>query len=240
MFRVLKFSALAVAALLLAAPAFGTTVSYNTLSAFQAATSGLTVINFDSDTPNVVVGAGDGTAFSLDGVTFNVHVNIGPSTSPTFGNVEVANHYATTSGTQYLGTDDPGSPNDFYGTDDIRVTLGSAVTAFGLYVLADAPAGTFTLDTGVGTAVNGNNATAVTLSDGSLAYFIGITSDTAFTSVFIHGNGSDPDSGPLWNVDDLQYGTANTSTPPPAVPEPASLLLIGTGLAGVVRRFRKA
>jgi len=233
-----KISALTLVAILLAMPAFAGTMSYDTQSAFLSALSSSTTVNFDSNTAGVVV-AGDGSSTAvLDGITFSANVNQGA------GFLEVVNAdttmFDTTSGKNSLGSDDP--TGSFAATDNITMTLGSPVTAFGLYVVGGFPAGTFTLDIGSGSAEN----TDTTLmfsgpNGGGSANYIGITSDTAFQTITIGVTvpGTDPTASPYWNVDDVTYGTAKTNTPPP-VPEPSTLLLLGTGLAAVVSRLKKA
>ena len=79
-----------------------------------------------------------------------------------------------------------------------------------------------------------------TLGDGTVVYFLGSPASNFTSATLKVTTPAGPADGPYWNVDDIRYGTALTTTPPPAVPEPASLLLIGSGLLGVVRRIRKA
>lgn len=231
MLRFLKISALAMILVLLGSlPVFATTTTYSTLAGFQAATTGLSTQDFESGSLNVL---GDGSSTgTLGSLTFSGNVFAGA------GFLQIATGFDTTSGSNYLGTD----ANTFFASDDFTVQFPS-VTAFGLYLLVggNLASGDFTLTTSVGNVLN--SATAeTTLGDGTVVYFVGLTSDTPFTSATLGlttpGGTSD---GPIWNVDDILTGSKlSTQPPPPAVPEPASLLLMGTGLAGIVRRIRKA
>lgn len=225
---------------LMVAPAFATTVTYTTLASFQGAISGATTANFDSDTPGAVIltGAGSGTA---DGITF--HATVAGGDHELIIQSTSISTFLTTSGLNYLGTTDAGTGGSLFGSDSITMGFSSPITALGLYILGGNPfaAGTFTLDTGVGTALN--SATEdLTLADGTLAYYLGITSTTPFSSatlsVTVPGGVGD---GPLWNVDDITMATANNgNNPPPQVPEPGTLVLMATGLGALVRRVRRA
>jgi len=63
--------------------------------------------------------------------------------------------------------------------------------------------------------------------------FAGLVTTSDFTSITIMSL-ADPGCGDQacsYTLDDMTYGTLGGSTPPPAVPEPGSLLLLASGLA---------
>jgi len=231
MLKIIKFSGLALLALLIATvPVLASTVTYTTLSSFTTATTGVTDQNFDSTAVGTIA-PGDGSSSGTVG-TLSFTANIAGD------DLAVTSGFNTTSGSNYLGTT---NFNTFASQDNFTVTLPSS-SAIGLYLLAGGPlaAGEFTLSVAGGSAVN-SAIPETTLGDGTVVYFLGLTSDSNFTSATLKvTTPAGPADGPYWNVDDIRYGTALTTTPPPAVPEPASLLLIGSGLLGVVRRIRKA
>jgi hypothetical protein len=233
MLRTTKFSVPAILALLIiAAPVFASTVTYTTLASFTAATTGVTDQNFDSSSTGMLT-PGDGTTVGTVGtLSFTANVAGG------YG-FDITNVFVTTSGSNYLGAGNSAvTLGNLASQDNFTVMLPSS-SAIGLYLLVAGPlnAGDFTLSVAGGSAVN---SAAFTDFSGTYVYFLGLTSDSAFTSATLAvTTPGGPADGPYWNVDDIRYGTANT-TAPPTVPEPASLLLIGTGLVGVVRRFRKA
>jgi hypothetical protein len=228
--RVLQLAILTFLATALAATAaFGSTASYTTLASFQAATTGLTTQGFDAATAPFVIpnGGGDGLG---DGLIYTYNINAGA------GQLEIVNMFPTTSTPNYLGSDDPATAA-FFASDSLTFTLPSPQTAFGLYIVGSGGylAGTFTLSAGPGTAQNSATPDVTIDAIGDVAYFLGITSTTPFSSANIAlttpGN---PGDGPLWNLDDLTWGKSNN-----AVPEPGTLLLIGTGLlASVIRRIK--
>ena len=235
MIRITKFLALAMLVLVFSAvPVVASTVTYTTLSSFAAATTGVTDQNFDSASTGTLT-PGDGTTVGTVGtLSFTANVAGG------FG-FAITNIFDTTSGANYLGAGDSAvTLGNLASQDNFTVTLPSS-SAIGLYLLVGGPltAGDFTLSIAGGSAVN-SVATETILADGTFVYFLGLTSSTNFTSATLAvTNPGGPNDAPYWNVDDIRYGTALT-TAPPAVPEPASLLLIGSGLLGVVRRIRKA
>jgi hypothetical protein len=239
---ILRISIAALVALLLATPLFAGTVSYDTQSAFLAALSSSSTVNFDSNTPGVLVSGDGSSTATLDGITFSGNVNL---SGGNHGNISVVSaddtFFDTTSGKNGLGSDDPSGA--FFGSDNVTMQLGSGVTAFGLYVVGGFPADTFTLSIGSGSAENTDTTFIFSgPNGGGAANYIGITSDTSFSSITITETNpsSDPNDGPLWNIDDLTYGNASGIIVPPSVPEPASLLLLGSGLALFVRRLKRA
>lgn len=222
-----RIVSLILALLALAAyPALAGTVGYTTLASFQAATSGLTTENFDAATAPLVIANG-GTYGQL---TFNYNINGGS------GLLEIVDLFPTTSPPNYLGSNDP-TTGAFFASDSLTITPPHAASAFGLYIVGNGGylADTFTLNVGLGTAQNSATPDVVIDNMGDVAYFLGITSTTPFSAATIGlttpGN---PGDGPLWNIDDVTWGISNS-----AVPEPGTILLIGSGLLAVASRVRK-
>ena len=108
----------------------------------------------------------------------------------------------------------------FQDGDELTISFAAPVFAAGLFVVTSdaALASEILLISSVGTA--GNSATQeATLGDGGLAYFLGIVSDTSFSSVTLDF-ASDGQVNFVYNVDDVIT----------AVPEPGSALLLAGGL----------
>ena len=139
--------------------------------------------------------------------------------------------YATTSGTNFLGTTDA----DIFQDDDDFSMDFSAVSAIGMYfITAETPNFTLfdddiQLTAGGGTAMLDVDALQLTLSDGSLVYFLGLI-DT--TGSFITASLDTPNSsgGFLYNIDDI-----TTSV----IPLPGALWLFVSGLVGLIATRRR-
>ncbi len=138
----------------------------------------------------------------------------------------VASDFDTTSGSNSLGLNDAGNFNQFVAGDEFDLSFSSPVNALGIFFITGDPtfAGDIQLITGVGTALN-SAVEELTLADGGLAYFLGLTSDSSFSSAMIR---FDPLSigAILYNVDDITTATVS------AVPVPGTLLLFISGLLG--------
>ena len=215
--------------LLVSLPVFATTTTYTTQASFVGATSSLTTENFDGVTTPHTITSGDGTTTGAFGALVFT-ANIANS-----GNLIVSSGFDTTSGSNYLGTDIGGT---FASQDNFTVYLPFPSDAIGMYLLIGGPlsAGDFTLSAAGGTALS-SATPETTLADGTVVYYLGLTSTSAFGSATLQvTTPGGPNDGPYWNIDDLSYEKAKSST----VPEPSSILLLGAGLAAVVRRVKKA
>jgi len=187
---------------------------YTSESAWAAAVSGITTVNFEGIAPvnsyqaysgSTVVG---GLTFSTDGALFVIGDNF-------YG-----------FGVATLSGQGPGTSN----TDHLSVTLPTAVTAIGFDFIVDPGTVTVTLSDGV--------TDQLTAANSPSTLFFGVTAVSGITSVDI----SEPYSlaAASLNLSDFSYATAN----PVATPEPrSSILLVALlGAFGLVmhRRRRQA
>lgn len=208
--------------------AFAGVASYTTLSSFQTATSGLMTENFDAASAPAVLLTGGATG-TYGALTFHANIDAGD------GSLEIVNYFPTTSGSNYLGSDD--SSGAFFASDSVSITFAHMITAAGLYIVTGSPvtASTFTLNAGVGTTLNSSTADVTLPAGGGYGYYLGLTSTTQFQTITISlttpGGTAD---GPLWNIDDVSWGKNSAITP-----EPGTLLLIGTGLFAAFRRLKR-
>lgn len=207
----------------LLAPAHAAVTGYTTQVSFAAAAAALgqvQTVDFEAAAAGTTFAAGSGTS----GLVFS-----GFSASIGSELMRVGNRFTTTSGTRYLGLN---NANDaFYAGDAFTIQLGRQVSAVGLYLITGPGvlAGDFTLALDATRLVVNGAAPDRTLSDGSTAYFIGLSESDpsrSFSSVRLSSV-----AGPLtvFNVDDI------TS----AVPEPGAWLLLLAGLGAVVQRARR-
>lgn len=213
--RKLLFSLAAFAALAFtAAPARADTVVYTTRALFNAAATNLTTITFEGIASTNSV-ANFSSPLTLQGATF--------SGSPT-GQVSVVDSGFFAPLFQF------NSGAVLSGFAFVDVTLPAGITAIGTDLMSTNPDGLpfqVVLSTGETFVVN----TPLRPGRG----FFGITTDVAIASIrFLTVPGQNQSSGiPL--IDNFSFGQAQTA----AVPEPATVLLLGTGLAGLATRARR-
>ena len=96
--------------------------SYTSSTSFNTAISGLsgvTTANFDSDTTGTIA-----QGSTVDGITFTSDIDGG------IGNLAIVNMFDTTSGTNYLGSDDP-TTGAFFPGDSVTMTFSSPINALG-------------------------------------------------------------------------------------------------------------
>ncbi len=219
--NILRVKLVAFAALLaLSAACRATPAGYQSASDFAAAISGLSgvqTVDFEGVPSGTTFASGTGTG----GLTFTYAI-AGQS-------LQVSSTFATTSGTHYLGLDNPDTA--FYLGDSFTIAFGRTVTAAGLYLIAgnDAQPGDLELSTASASVFNG--ATPVTLVDGQ-AYFIGLVDAAGFDAITITGVPSG-DAFLPFSADDITSAVA--SVPEPGMP---ASLLAGLGLLAVLARRR--
>jgi hypothetical protein len=147
--------------------------------------------------------------------------------------LEAINDFKTTSPQNSLGTT---GDDTFIAGDAFDLSLSHPITAIGLYVIGSGSflPGDFTLSAGGGLALSAA-APSQTLSDGGQVFFLGVIDSGGFTTASF---ASIAGSGAPFNVDDIVSNGLPIDGAP--VPEPASLLLLGSGLVGLVARRRRA
>jgi hypothetical protein len=190
------------------------TTTYTTESSFLAALPGAaSTLDFDSTASGTIINSGD----SVGGITFTY--SIGPPPI----NMAVVSDFETTSGTNYLGLDDPGNFNLFIAGDTFSLSFANPVNALGMYFVSGDPlfANDIELVTASGSAFN-SDTVDVSFGDGGLAYYIGLISDTQFSSASIQFDPS-AEGAFLYSVDDITTAV---------VPIPGAIWLFISGLLG--------
>jgi hypothetical protein len=200
--------------LLLSVSANAAIITYTDEASFLAALSGpASTLDFDSTSVGTLIPSGN----SLGEVTFTYNIS---------GlDMKVVNDFDTTSPNNYLGINDAGNFDLFIAGDEFSMSFASPVNAIGLYIISGDPllSGDVSLLTSAGNALN-SGVVDITLGDGGLAYYIGLISDTAFTSADIAFDAGAIETF-LYSVDDI-----TTSV----VPIPGAVWLFGSGLLGLI------
>jgi hypothetical protein len=182
---------LSIAGVLLAGLAQAAPQAYTDQSTFIAALPGAsTTLDFDSAPADSLIPS----ASALSGITFSYAldgVQLKVSTT--------SSGYSTTSGSQFLGTDDADILQD---GDSLTLSFG-AVNAIGLYVISNdvLEDNDLVLNAGGGTSSLLKIASQGTLGDGSMVYFLGIIDDQVpFTTASLNTAGN---TAFLFNIDDI-------------------------------------
>ena len=213
--RNLLFTLAAFAAVTFAStPARADTVVFTTRSLFNAAATGLTTITFEGIAPTNSV-ANFPSPLTLQGVTF--------SGSPT-GAVSVVDSGFFSPLFQF------NSGAVLSGFAFIQVTLPAGITAIGTDLMSTNPSGQpFQV------LLSNGETFVVNTPDRPGRGFFGITTDVAIASIrFTTMPGPNQPAGiPL--LDNFTFGQRQGAA---TVPEPATIVLLGTGLAGIAARAR--
>lgn len=193
-------------------------IIYTNEAAFVAALSGpQSLVDFNSSP----IGNINGNEFSAQGFIFDSPL------SPPLGQLNIANYYASSN---YLNIDRwPGAPGDDGNEDDLDVFIQGSWKAVGFRILdGSIPANGESI-----TVYDTLNSIIYTRTTDPVSYF-GIIADVPIGKISINELRGD--------VDDVGYDDFRLGNQGAPIPEPATMLLIGSGLiglAGVRKKFKK-
>jgi hypothetical protein len=173
-------------------------------------------VNFDSIPAGTPVANGD----TIGGITF---------TSSLGGiNMLISSMFDTTSPDNALGIQ--AGDEVFFSGDVVTLTFSGPINAIGLHVIGspgDVQANDFQLSTSVGSVFNAGTP-GITLPDGGEAFFLGLADPVQrFTSATLASFGDVNNPVFFWQADDITTAVV-------VVPEPSILLLVSTGLGGLL------
>ncbi|MDH5513521.1 MAG: VPLPA-CTERM sorting domain-containing protein [Gammaproteobacteria bacterium] len=192
-------------------------VTYNARPDFETAISAFTSATVDFDSASVGDTIPSGGTF--DGITFTYSLTDLASDPLT---MVVDGFFDTTSPPNYLALQTLGGDFvNFVTGDTFSMAFSQPVNAIGLSIIANDVlllGDSFSLTVGgLGAIISAPLAPSATLTDGGQVYFLGVTSDLAFTSAVFGSNGS----GLEFALDDITHA---------AVPLPPAIWLLASGL----------
>lgn len=189
-----------------------------------AGSTDLTFENFDS--------FGEGMAPTVAGVS---------SITASLGTVLATNQFLTTTSPNGIGSTSPGGGFIFFLADEtVTFTFASAITAFAIDINSFGDLdGDYTATLSTGDVVD---SVFDVFSGQVTGQFVGLVSDTAFTSVTIAANGSSPSPNLTYTLDGLFFGSGDALGGATPVPTPPMLALLSLGMIGLAaaRRRRSA
>jgi PEP-CTERM motif len=201
--------------------------TYSTPASFNSATTGLTTQTFGFLSATIPTGGSGAMNNPLNSATSNAFVSPGDIAA----GLDIAALSNNGNDILLIGPNFNGFGNTNYevfandfGTP-LQLTLSPGVTAFSMGVLASATTDVQISVYSPSSALLGS----VTLLSGSsgIGTFLGVTSGSPIGSVVLTG----PPQFIAVGVDQVQFGSA--------VPEPGTLLLLGSGLLGAVGTLKK-
>lgn len=199
-------------------------VPYTTRSAFDAAVPSALVrtVNFDAITAPSLITSGS----TFEDITFSFSLSGGQR-------LQVVDLFDTTSGPNYLGTDDSGNQDQIVAGDPIDLSFSQQpISGFGAYFITSDPllTGDIKLVTSGGTALS-SATREMTLADGGIVYFLGFyDASSTYSTVQIRYDASAAGAF-LYGMDDFRIVSAGVIA---SVPEPSSLALAALGLFTIV------
>lgn len=216
---------------ILAVPVWATSVQYSDRVAWEAASSGLTGIDFEGIT-DTYASYGDASGLTVGDVQF---VGVQPASSsywlyvnnPASGSAEDYGSGALLKGPIYSSSDP---------SRHILVNLPTGVTSFGVDLMTlDADPATFNILLSTGDQFTGINTAARPNRT-----FFGLTSDAEISSIQFVLTGGVPSTS-IPGIDNFTYGAAGSGGgggAPEQTPEAATLIMVGMGLI-LINRLRK-
>jgi hypothetical protein len=216
-----------VALTLTVAPACATTITtYTDLASWQAASSGVTLVDFEGCAPTNGFTTYNSTCLHTSSVQFIGYT----ANTPVTNLLEAVD---TNWSTFYnFGTSDAllvrmNRPQTAVTLPYLHIVLPANTTAFGIDLFSVGPNGlSFTITIGA------TQFTVPTSGHPNPATFFGITSDTAIGALDLTLQGTVWNGDTMALFDNVRFGTAQLPTDP--TPEAATFLLIGSGLIGLM------